>query len=427
MIHCSNEFLGGNVTIFAGAGISTESSIVLPQSFYESVIEELNLSDCDLSFPELMELYCRQPNGRINLVKKIKGRFSHIESFPELYRAATRFHSELATLYPIKTIVTTNWDTYFEDVCGAVPFVTDQDTSFWDIEDRRVLKIHGSITNYGSIVATSSDYKKRAGSLSTGLVGTLLKSILATQTVVFIGYSLRDTDFRYIYDFVRKQLKDFHRQSYVVTTSVADGERFKQDGFLPIVTDGTFFIQQLKKHCVATGVLLSDEIYGVATSLLDEVYTAHCEMHEIHSFADHPQLIYASSYQDGICHALERMVNMRRTGEYSDPTRTRRIVDLYLDIRKDKLKNRIYEDVAYVDGYINGLAYTLFDDEKRMRTKVQLYYGFGVKHDITSPEQFSELLPQLPQLHKASFRRARNFVKSKVDPGGLIFHHPPWL
>jgi len=182
-----NDFLGGKVTIFAGAGISTESKRVLKATLREGIAYELKLDPSNLTFPELMDKFCDQPNGRLKLLKTIKERFDHIHSFPELARTATNFHRELATFFPARNIVTTNWDTYFEEYCNATAFVTDPDLAFWEAASRRVLKIHGSIANFGSIVATTEDYEKCKGRLDIGLLGGLLKTILATQTVVFVG------------------------------------------------------------------------------------------------------------------------------------------------------------------------------------------------------------------------------------------------
>lgn len=113
--------LDGELVLFCGAGISTESKNVLPYSFYTSIKNELDVKDESVSFSDLMQLYCNQPNGRKKLLKRIRERFNYISSFPELERQATAFHQELAQIYPIRTIITTNWDTYFEDYCGAIP------------------------------------------------------------------------------------------------------------------------------------------------------------------------------------------------------------------------------------------------------------------------------------------------------------------
>jgi hypothetical protein len=139
-----NSVIDGKLTIFAGAGVSSENEIVLPYSFYDSILIEFENPETlkKLSFPQLMTKY-EKTFGRKKLIEKILSRFDFIESFPELYERATKFHNELRTVSYIKNIFTTNWDTYFENECGAVPFVSSEDFVFYDIPKRKVIKIHG--------------------------------------------------------------------------------------------------------------------------------------------------------------------------------------------------------------------------------------------------------------------------------------------
>lgn len=364
------ELLKGNVTIFAGSGISTETRNVLKFTFYESIEAEIRPNQASLSFPELMNEYCRQPNGRYKLLTKIKERFDNIDSFPELTRSATRFHHELATFFPIRNIITTNWDTYFEQYCNATPFVNDHDLAFWEVASRRVLKIHGSITNLGTVVATTSDYEKCLDRLNNGIIGSLLKTILATQTVIFIGYSLSDSDFLTIYEFVKKQMNSLHRQAYVVSPLASDCEKFKAIGLIPIQTDGTFFLSSIKAHAVTQGIMLGDDIYMVAAKFLDVVLAEHSRLHKKIKAIDYPGMIFAAFYQDGMIHALERVLNMRNTGEYSNRHRTTQLIHAYLKLKKDKLKEGKYEDVAYIEGYINALIYLLLDKDEQGKSVV---------------------------------------------------------
>jgi hypothetical protein len=215
--HLLAEFQAGKVAVLAGAGVSIESRPVLRQSLAETVAATLGCDVASLPFPDLMEKFSKRPNGRFELIKLIKDRFDYIYSHPELHDLATRFHSELATIFQIDTIVTTNWDTNFEDECGATPFVHSEDVAFWDVAERKVLKIHGTIQNYGSIVATRSDYDRAEGLLSRNMIGSLLKLLSATKTVVYFGYSLRDDDFVSLLLFVRTEMKDLTRISYIVT------------------------------------------------------------------------------------------------------------------------------------------------------------------------------------------------------------------
>jgi hypothetical protein len=422
-----NDFTRGDVAIFAGSGISTESRNVLKFTFYDEIAGELNKKSSSLSFPDLMEEYCKLPNGRYKLLEKIRERFRHINSFPELEIRSSRFHQELATLYPIQTIVTTNWDTYFEDYCDSTPFVTDSDLAFWNSSRRRVLKIHGSINNYGSIVATKSDYKKSKRSLTSGIMGSVLKTILATQTVVFMGYSLSDSDFNNIYDFVLKQMKGLHKQAYIVTPFKEDDDILKKKNLKPIITDGTYFINQMKLHAINQGMLVSDDIYSHASSLLLLLKKEHSKLHEKYDCFKHPQMIYTTSYQDGMMHALERALQLRKSGEYSHSCNIASVIDPYLEIQKDKRKNKNYEDVAYIEGYINSLTYILLRAEDNNHMIPPLYFAFGVNHDLMNHDDFKKVLHKLPEKHKASYKVAVRSINKLLTTKGIRFHHPPWL
>lgn len=422
------ELLSGKVTLFSGAGISTESRAVLKTTFYESVALESGNLIHNLKFPELMEMYCSQPNGRLKLLKKIKDRFDHIDSFPELVKRATRFHRELGTLYPIKNIVTTNWDTYFERFCKATPFVTDSDLAFWEAANRRVLKIHGSISNYGSIVATTQDYLQSQDRLSIEMIGSVLKTILATQTVIFIGYSLTDSDFLAIYEFVKKQMKSLHKQAYVVTPIAEDCERFKEAGLIPIKTDGTYFLSQIKAHAVTQGAMIPDDVFDSASEFHFRVFREHQLLHDSVKLKDFPEVMFAASYQDGLLHALERAIEMKGSGEYSHRCDIQRVIDSYIKWQETKLQQGIYEDVAYIEGYVNGLVFLLMSKEERVEGSPPLYFMFGAKSDIYDLDEFMEQIHLNPKAAEEPHKRALRYLDRLTgDPTRIEFHHPPWL
>src|SRR5436853_5053344 len=104
--HLYDELARGHVRLFAGAGISTESPLVLRHSFYTDVADELGISEPSDDFPALMTKMCNQPNGRIRLLSMIAQRFDAVTSFPEMFGAATRFHNALAPIFQISTIFT---------------------------------------------------------------------------------------------------------------------------------------------------------------------------------------------------------------------------------------------------------------------------------------------------------------------------------
>jgi hypothetical protein len=116
--------LDGTLVVFAGAGVSSESNIMPVKPLYEEVSSLLRLRrQGGLPFPDLMTEFSNK-FGRAALLRKIKEHFDYVSSFSELYGLATRFHQELATMFPISEIITTNWDDYFERECGATAFVS---------------------------------------------------------------------------------------------------------------------------------------------------------------------------------------------------------------------------------------------------------------------------------------------------------------
>ncbi len=423
------DFLRGEVALFVGSGISTESKLVLPLTLYEEVADELGYKKCDKPFSELMERYCSQSNGRIKLLSKIKYRFDNIKSFPELYRIATKFHHELATLPQVKTIITTNWDTYFEDECGAIPFIYPEDFAFWDTNERKVLKIHGSFNNFGSIVATRSDYKKCLKNLHKGIMGGILKSILATKTVVYIGYSFSDEDFQQIYSFVSKEMKGLSRQSYIVTLDKKNSGKFLKYGLIPIETDGTYFISIIKEHSVHKNRTLPDILYDYAFIMQKLISCAHEELHKKYNCVKNPEIIYCAFYQDGARHAYERIMALRNTGKYSCPCEIIGIVKEYKKFIKEYRHDKRYGDVAYVEGYLYAHMILLLSIEYPADKKIKfpLFYAYGYKGDTLDFKQYKRIFKKIPKFHKSAYIHAKRIVKNSNKGGEFIMSHAAHL
>ena len=296
--------LKNNLVLFCGAGISTESKSVFPESFYTSILREIEDKtnkkvDLDTSFSRLMSLYIDTfPNGRRKLLNKIKEKFDFIDSFPQLLNAATSFHREVAENPFIETIITTNWDTYFEDYCDCTPIINDTDVTLWNVFKKRVFKIHGSINNIGSIVTTEKDYEESYSRLSSELIGDRLKTILASSTVVFIGFSFRDEDLNRLLDILSEKMGDFSNQFYLVTID----EKWKvnvDSRVIPIITDGTYFIHQLNNILIAEGRLVSSDIYDYAEELLYFIKKEHIKLFESNTYRneikDFPELLLSIS------------------------------------------------------------------------------------------------------------------------------------
>lgn len=415
----------GNLVLFCGAGISTEGKTVLPYSFYESIKNDLEIEEDTISFSHLMQQYCNRPNGRKKLLRKIRDRFQYIHSFPELERQATAFHRELAAIYPIRTIITTNWDTFFEDYCGAIPITIPEDFAFWDENSRYVLKIHGSIQNLSSIIATEKDYNKCFKELQSGIIGATLKTILATKTVVFIGYSFGDEDFAQIMNYLRSEMGEIYPHIYIVTLDETLRERLNYENSISIVTSGTFFLHQLKLMLIDKKIIKNNDIYWMIDTILDEIEKLHEKVSGI-DVIKYPEAIYTLSYQDGVIHSFERFLQNYQTGEYNQPGQTGRIAGKYEELIEKVHAAGNFWDEAYYEGYVNGLVLLeAIEDDNNIINEFPFLYLPNANEVLTTYTIFMDELIRVSKKNDKFFKYAKEIVDKNVREG-MVVHHPPY-
>lgn len=411
----------GQVVIFAGAGISTEVATVFPDTVLDMAASRLGVDDPQ-SFPETLQAF-QTRFGRPELVRMVKKKFDYIDSFPGPRLHARKFHQELATMPYIRDIATTNWDPYFEEECGATPFVTGEDIALYEMPGRRVLKIHGSISNLSSIVATETDYARRLDELGSNVMGGLLRQMLATKTVVFIGYSLRDWNFRRLYAALRADMKDYAPRAYLVSPFASDQERDEDFGLRALHTSGVRFLRDLKEQMVGH-CFIDDFVYDIVDDLYDAILKADRVAKDI-SHKEFPAIIFCWAYHDGVRDACFRILRRRRSGEYSQRQHVVSMCEAY-----DSMYDRAYEaerfaDAAYIDGYVNGLMMLLSDkaDAEELVDNVPLYFVYGSDSAMRSEDEFREGL-QNSRRRAPKVRKKAREISDRLDEGMVVSHVP---
>lgn len=410
------------LVLFAGAGVSTENKLAFPVSFYDEVRSTLGMKEAP-AFKVVMDEFCKQPNGRALLLNAIRSRFERAKLWPEIFHASTRFHDVVATIPQLENIITTNWDDFFELVCNAVPFVTGEDFIFWNTAGRKVFKIHGSVNSYGSIVATSADYKRSYKELQTGLVGSNLRMLLATRTVLFAGYSLRDAEFVRVYDLLTKEMGGMIPQAYIIAFTEDSAARFREMGMTPIVTDATYFMENLRKHMVERGLLLDENRFDGVRMKGAEIEAKH----EALSGLDRqlaPAILYTSMFHDGVLSAFSHVLASKATGTFYDPHRVSHLMhEINKSIAEMESLGR-YEDVAYLQGQLDAYFFIVASDE--VRQSFPSYFVFGVEEAILTEEAFLEDASRAAELHPKAYERARTILE-KHGGDGLAIHHTPHM
>ncbi|MCV3209740.1 SIR2 family protein [Mesorhizobium sp. YC-39] len=352
----------GKVAIFAGAGISTENRDHCRGTFYDQIQVEIGASG-DLDFPSLMSLYCSRPDGRIKLVQKIRDRLNYFSSFRGFYVPMTRFHRAIRPLFMIKDVITTNWDDFFEAEAGLEPFVYDQDLALVDSSKRRVIKIHGSITNYGSIVATSEDYAHSLKKLRNGAIGAYLKNIIASKTIIYTGYSLKDPNYLKLVQSMTKIMGPFVRSSYYVSPYI-DHEYLRKTGLnlIPVETDGSFFLEQFRTHynsLAGADKIIPEAAFDTCAEFLIGVNSYHSFTADKFLETKNKLLILALSYQDGLQDALMRIKDTRASGEYYNFDHVHALIHGYENKVNEYVSADNLWDACYCRGYQNGLLFLL--------------------------------------------------------------------
>jgi NAD-dependent SIR2 family protein deacetylase len=436
------------LVIFAGAGISTEVPTVLSESLYQRA-RALAETDAD-SFPRVIQAF-QDKFDRATLVKEIRSRFSYADSFPSARRASRQFHAELATLPQIRDIITTNWDTYFEEECLATPFVVGEDIAYHDLYERRVYKLHGSITNLATLVATEEDYSESLVKLGTNVLGSHVRNILATKTVVFVGYSLTDWNFRRLYDALRADMGKFTPRAFVV--SPFDAPEADALGLVHIRTSGVNFVRELKRS-LQDDCILPDDIYELIARIQKRAERADEIAKNINS-QQYPAVVYTWFYSDAVLDACFRILQRRGSGEYSDAHRVQWLARKYAAAAERAAARGNYGDAAYLEGYTNVLIALLvpwlaLEDSRGETAPTQeppieradsqraeesddpdeydeYYESFphfflpGIETDLTGPDEFQAGLEESRRKAPRQRMRAREIVATL--PPGMVLEH----
>lgn len=134
-------------------------------------------------------------NEICNIIKELSADIENLD---------VRNHAELKYLTNVQPqmIFTTNYDQLLEKVFPKYDMFIGQDYLSSELNDFKIMKIHGSITDPKSIVIDNDDYN----SFRTQQEYTVAKLItyFVEYPIIFIGYSISDSNIREILNSVSK-------------------------------------------------------------------------------------------------------------------------------------------------------------------------------------------------------------------------------
>ncbi len=141
-------------------------------------------------------------------------------------------------------VCTTNFEFLLEQGYGLIPkycrpIIDEDQLSISNTSDGiTILKLHGDLHHPNKLVVTEEDYDRFL--TRNPMLATYLANLLITRTLLFIGYSLDDTDFRQIWQVIKDRLGSLRRQAYVLKIDCSPHEkaRFERRGIKVINLKG---------------------------------------------------------------------------------------------------------------------------------------------------------------------------------------------
>jgi hypothetical protein len=205
---------GRRAVLFAGAGISVGALGLLGRNIRDAIGQSLQKDFPSYDYSE------RSVEDVCDEYVAIKSKVSLVERLAELFpQHATPAPGHVAAVELFRFICTTNWDTLFEAAYRQVaqPYqllVRDDDAPSFNYDQHNLLKIHGSVDQPLTLIATTDDYESYPDTHARLLsrVGDLVHS----NTVLFVGYGLRDEHLRRLLSRIRRERGPWSQKSFVV-------------------------------------------------------------------------------------------------------------------------------------------------------------------------------------------------------------------
>jgi len=123
-------------------------------------------------------------------------------------------------------------------------------------------------------------------------------------------------------------------------------------------------------------------------------------------------------------HTFERILAKSHAGDYSHKCEVAGQLRKYESIRAQNLRARRYVDVAYIEGYMNGLMYLIADDEGH--AQLPFYFIYGLDGQPATLTEYKKALRTPGITHNRAKALADRIVREKLGPGDDV-HHTPFL
>jgi len=146
-------------------------------------------------------------------------------------------HKSFAKL-PFQLIATTNFDYLLEESYSSTnnrfcrTIIDEEQLPIINNNPKHLnlLKIHGDLSHPSRLIATEEDYDAFLNKFP--MIATYITNLFISKPVLFIGYSVDDTDIRQIFQMIKERLGKLKRRAYTIriNSSIQEINRFARRG-----------------------------------------------------------------------------------------------------------------------------------------------------------------------------------------------------
>ncbi len=199
-----------------GAGVSANSGCPSWSGLIEKFADELGIASEDRK--ESIEYYLKIPQ----LYYIERGRKEYFDFIQQNMDTRNILPNEIdRQIFKLKphTVITTNFDDLLEKTIkseGRFYAIVRQDTELpYAQTEKMIIKMHGD-WDLKNIVLKEDDYLSYSRNFP--LIENYIKGLFSTKTVLFVGYSAQDIDFKIIFKWVKDHLNGHFQPAYMLDT-----------------------------------------------------------------------------------------------------------------------------------------------------------------------------------------------------------------
>ncbi|MGL2992693.1 SIR2 family NAD-dependent protein deacylase [Flavobacterium sp. TSSA_36] len=211
-------FAGAGMSLYAGFPSGKELAKILHKNLPISQQNEIELSSDLLQVSE--DIFNIRNGNKNYLITKLKECF-------EIEPSSKETHQLLAKIPQIKTIITTNYDTLFEDTNKNLQVIRrSSDYPIANSKKQQLFKIHGDLSDTTNIILTKSDYNKFfIENKDETVFWTAIKDRLASNNILFIGYSLEDNNVMVMFEKILSEIGENRKELFFVAPSISQTKK----------------------------------------------------------------------------------------------------------------------------------------------------------------------------------------------------------